>query len=223
MSSRITSATTRPPLLPAQISQGSSARRATRAARPRSSATKETPRCGRCERLSYECVYSPARRIGRPRPRSPRSQDSGRPARDDGAVTDDANKDCKAPPPSARPAEQTRTKTQTPTATDLLVNGDLNLNEPLLVCLSNGTDRWSAPSSVSDSASSNARSNEGPQSTSMRDGPLSSVELGVDEARHNPYDYDCATVAVANTQETRRGGARGPVPCSDNRGRGRAR
>ena len=173
---------------------------------------KGNPRCGRCERLSYECVYSPARRIGRPRPRSPRSQDSGRPARDDGAVTDDANKDCKAPPPSARPAEQTRTKTQTPTATDLLVNGDLNLNEPLLVCLSNGTDRWSAPSSVSDSASSNARSNEGPQSTSMRDGPLSSVELGVDEARHNPYDYDCATVAVATLRKLAVAGLEGQSP-----------
>ena len=26
---------------------------------------KRSPRCGRCARLSYECVYSPARRIGK--------------------------------------------------------------------------------------------------------------------------------------------------------------
>jgi hypothetical protein len=169
---------------------------------------KGNPRCGRCDRLSYECVYSPTRRIGRPRPRSPRSQDGGgRPARDDGAVIDEANvaseanEDYMAPaiapaPAPARPSSAQPTE-QTPTARHL----NLNLNEPLPDCLDDA-DRWSGSAPASASASSNASSIA---SRNASHGLLSSLaqpsSLGLDEVRHNPYEYDCATVAVATLRK----------------------
>ncbi|CAF9928989.1 MAG: hypothetical protein HETSPECPRED_007247 [Heterodermia speciosa] len=145
---------------------------------------KGNPRCGRCDRLSYECVYSPARRIGRPRPRSPRSQDSGRPARDE-VTTDEASKSCTAPPPLAQQAELTPTARYQGFAD--------SLHEPLAECFSDDA-----------SASSNARSHNASLSTSIRDGLLSSLEqpsLSIHEARHTPYEYDCATVAVATLRK----------------------
>lgn len=150
---------------------------------------KGNPRCGRCDRLSYECVYSPARRIGRPRPRSPRSQDRARPARDD-ATADEAIKDYTEPSPLARPAELTPMARHQGFAD--------GVNEPLPDCFSDDADRWSARANAS--VSSNARTNNALLSTSIRDGLLSSLEqpsLGMHEVRHTPYEYDCATVAVA--------------------------
>ncbi len=147
---------------------------------------KGNPRCGRCDRLSYECIYSPTRRIGRPRPRSPRSQDGGgnggRPARDAGAVSDEANvaseanedstvpamAPAPAPPSSAPPVEQT------PTARHL----NLNLNEPLPDSLSEDADRHGILGSLAQPSS-----------------------MGLDEVRHNPYEYDCATVAIATLRK----------------------
>jgi hypothetical protein len=164
---------------------------------------KGNPRCGRCDRLSYECVYSPARRIGRPRPRSPHSPDRGRTARDDAtttttATTDEAIKDYTAPPPLARPAELTPTARHQGFADCV--------NEPLPDCFSDDADRWSgrASASASASASSNARSNNASLSSSIRDGLLSSLEqpsMGMHEVRHTPYEYDCATVAVATLRK----------------------
>ena len=168
---------------------------------------KGNPRCGRCDRLSYECVYSPARRIGRPRPRSPRAQDqenagrTAREARDDAAavMTDDgANKDCVAP------VRQPSAPAQPPQRALTTRHPNLHLDETLPDCLSDEEGRWSAPASTSASASStdrsNFRSNDAPQSTNMtmRDGFLEHPSsVGLDEVRHNPYEYDCATVAVA--------------------------
>ena len=149
---------------------------------------KGNPVCGRCDRLSYECVYSPARRFGRPRPRSPRSQDR------DGATNDESVKDYTAPPTLARPAELNPT-TQHQEFADCV-------NEPLPDCFSDDADRRSARASgsISASASSNSRSNNASLSNSIRDGLLSSLEqpsLGMHEVQHTPYEYDCATVAVA--------------------------
>ena len=150
---------------------------------------KRNPRCGRCDRLSYECVYSPARRIGRPRPRSPRSQDRGRQARDD-ATNEEAMKDYTAPPPLARLAELTPTARQQEFADCV--------NESLPDCFSDDADRWSGRAGAS--ASGNSRSNDALLSTNIRDGLLSTLEqpsFGMHEVPHTPYEYDCATVAVA--------------------------
>ena len=154
---------------------------------------KGNPRCGRCDRLSYECVYSPARRIGRPRPRSPHSQDPARPARED-ATTDEAIKDYTASPPLTRPAELTP-KVRHQGFADCV-------NEALPDCFSDDADRWSARASAG--ASSHSRSNNASLFTSSRDGLLSSLEqplLGIHEVRHTPYEYDCATVAVATLRK----------------------
>jgi hypothetical protein len=154
---------------------------------------KGTPRCGRCDRLAYECVYSPARRFGRPRPRSPPSQSNPRPQSNpnDVVMADEANtKDYTAPSPTARPAAAASTPTTAP---------HLNLSELLPECFS---DDGSARASVSATASAgtsasagvgtnasvsagvgSAGSDDAPQSTGIRDG--------------HPYEYDCATVAVA--------------------------
>ncbi|ORY60946.1 uncharacterized protein BCR38DRAFT_442977 [Pseudomassariella vexata] len=186
---------------------------------------KGNPRCGRCDRLLLDCVYSPARRIGRPRPRSRRSPDQeggGRPARDardvdDAVMTDRADYTAPAPPPLApAPAQPPQ---QTPTPWHL----NLNLDEPLPNSLSD-EGRWSASASASGSASAGlgARSNDALQSTnmSMRDDSLlggsleqpPSLGMDVDEVRHNPYEYDCATVAVATLGKLAAAGLDGQQP-----------
>lgn len=187
---------------------------------------KGNPRCGRCDRLSYECVYSPARRIGRPRPRSVRSQDQdagkavarsardARSARSDSVsvVTEETKKEFAAPvapPPVPVPVQQ-----PTPSARHL----NMGLDETLPDCLSDDESRWSIPASASAAGSASAsstgrghaKSSDAPPSTSLsaRDGgflsTVSSLEQlqslsggGMEDVQHSPYEYDCATVAVA--------------------------
>lgn len=172
---------------------------------------KGNPRCSRCDRLAYNCVYSPARRIGRPRPYPRRStyQDGGdRTARDTGedgtAVTPEAaNKDytgsveaqttVPAPPPRD-PVPVQSAQQQTPRARPL----DLHLAElpPARISYEN---HGSAPASGGASASARAGSID---RNSTRDGSFgNSIEqsslVSIDEVRQHPYEYDCATVALA--------------------------
>ncbi|KAL8789568.1 MAG: hypothetical protein Q9195_006745 [Heterodermia aff. obscurata] len=163
---------------------------------------KRNPRCGRCDRLSYECVYSPARRVGRPRPRSPRSEDHGRQTRDDGP-NDEVVKDYTAPPPLARQAELA------PTARHHKFPEFVDERVP--DCFPVDADHWSGHASAS--ASSNARSNIASLSTSIRDGLLSSLDqpsLSIPEFQHSPYEYDCATVAIATLRKLAVAGLEGP-------------
>ncbi|GKT49750.1 sterol regulatory element-binding protein ECM22 [Colletotrichum spaethianum] len=183
---------------------------------------KGNPRCGRCDRLSYDCVYSPARRIGRPRPRSRRSPDQdswgcpardARDARDGGAsasTNETVNKDYTAPGP-ALPLSAQAPAQATQQQTSAVRDSNLIFDEFLLDCLSDES-RWSGPASVSVSSSTSARISDRGSSrindaahstrTSMMDGLLGSsfdkpLSLGMEEIPHDPYEYDCAAVAVA--------------------------
>ncbi|EFQ33702.1 hypothetical protein CGRA01v4_01999 [Colletotrichum graminicola] len=193
---------------------------------------KGNPRCGRCDRLSYDCVYSPARRIGRPRPRSRRSPEhdggacpapetSCRHTREDASVTTDeaTSKKCPTPasaqPPSAsgQPARQ-----QTPTSRHMSLDFDEPLPDSLFndshwgvpISTSAGTsvgsgcnDRCSTRSSTRSSARGSTRSTDIHHNASTSIGGLISIGRefnstpNMDEGRRNPYEYDCATVAVA--------------------------
>jgi hypothetical protein len=153
---------------------------------------KKQPRCGRCERLSYECVYGPARRIGRPRPRSPRSQDAGRPAASENATpADGVKKEHTARQPSARPASNSLTSAARP-------------EDFSVASVSTGANTIT---STDFSAGANvSASNNAPQCVSIPDVFFSIAEqpsLGAmhEVVRHNPYEYDCATVAVATLQK----------------------
>ncbi|OAA56175.1 Zn(2)-C6 fungal-type DNA-binding domain protein [Niveomyces insectorum RCEF 264] len=193
---------------------------------------KGNPRCGRCDRLSYECIYSPARRFGRPRPRSRRSpeQDGGkqrtRDSRDDAdAVMTDvvtANKDndvsapalapaAPVPPPPPPPPPSASGQVAHYTSAARHIN--LNLGKPLLDCHPDencwsATDSANADSKDKCSDGNNSRSNNTLQSVSMNlrsDGLLRNPDqpssFGVDDVQHNPYEYDCATVAVATLRK----------------------
>jgi hypothetical protein len=166
---------------------------------------KKQPRCGRCERLSYECVYSPARRIGRPRPRSPRSQDAGRPASNGNATTaDDIKKDHTVRRPSARPASSSITSA----ARQANFNVDMPMTDVFPDDIANQQNTRASVSTGANSITSAdlSASNNASQCVSIQDNFLSIAEqpsLGAmqEVVRHNPYEYDCATVAVATLQK----------------------
>jgi hypothetical protein len=172
---------------------------------------KKQPRCGRCERLSYECVYGPARRIGRPRPRSPRSQDAGRPAASENATpADGVKKEHTARQPSARPASNSLTSAARPEdfSVDMpmpdVFPDDVANHQNMRASVSTGANTIT---STDFSAGANvSASNNAPQCVSIPDVFFSIAEqpsLGAmhEVVRHNPYEYDCATVAVATLQK----------------------
>lgn len=181
---------------------------------------KRNPRCGRCERLSYECMYSPARRIGRPRPRSPRTQETRRAAGADSVHTDrdSANKDYAAQQAAARPAELPEAARHQ------------DLNEALPDCFSDdagaGAGASAGPSvnvdanaSISATAdasnNSNARINDVPQPSSIGDALFTS-DTQPSMSMHDPYEVDCATVAVATLKKLSSAGLEGGQSPSQN-------
>ncbi|KAK0648454.1 hypothetical protein B0T16DRAFT_427583 [Cercophora newfieldiana] len=183
---------------------------------------KGNPRCGRCDRLSFDCVYSPARRIGRPRPR-PRSPDRERADRErDRERNRDRNRDrereihvAASSSSSSRdrdrdyPAAAAPPSAPTPPAHRQSQSQQLNLNLSLLdVPLpdlpdlpidSRLSDEGDASASASTSARSNTSSNDAPHSTNLTiTGSLGGMGMDdVEEVQHSPYEDDCAIVAVA--------------------------
>lgn len=167
---------------------------------------KTNPRCGRCDRLGYNCVYRPARRIGRPRPRSRRSSGHNAGEHPAEGVRDsesgEKEQSAQASVPAATPATSPSAldptqpvQRRTPTAR---VPNHLNLDieEHIPDYLSNEA-RWSAHVISKGSASTRASSNEHSSNTSMRVGLSSSNLERSSLDRHNSYEQDCSTVAVA--------------------------
>ena len=112
------------------------------------------------------------------------------------------SKDYTAPPPLARQAINPTARHQ---------KFPEFVNERVPDYFSDDADRWSVHASAS--ADSNARSNVTSLSTSIRDGLLSSLDqpsLSIHEFQHSPYEYGCATVAIATLRKLAVAGLEGP-------------